>query len=312
MKQQKSFYKIIDELCIEKGIEQKYLSYGWIRQLKKNYKIHYLIKYQFDLNSNISFNIASDKFATYEVLKSNNLPIIEHKMIFNPETRSEYYTKKFINDVKQLLKNNDNKIVIKSNNSCQGKDVFLCSTEEEVEYIIKKLFLQKNDTLSACPYLNIEFEYRAIYLSGEVLYIYKKKKPYVIGDGIKTVQELVNIKKEKYPSLSLIKNIDLNYIPKVKEEVIISWKHNLSNGAIPIILKKDDEFQEKVKQIAIEVGKNLNIEFASIDIAVTDKKELFVMEVNSNVCMNKFSEIVPNGYEIAKKIYSKALDRMFE
>lgn len=93
MEQTKAFFKIIDELCEEKGIEQKYLSYGWIRMLKKDNKFHYIMRYQFDLNSSISFNIASDKFATYEVLKSNNIPTIEHKMIFNPQTRSNYYEK---------------------------------------------------------------------------------------------------------------------------------------------------------------------------------------------------------------------------
>lgn len=143
MEQPKVFFRIIDEICKEKDIEQKYLSYGWIRELKKDNKTHYIMRYQFDLNSSISFNIASDKFATYEVLKSNNIPTIEHKMIFNPETRSQYYAQDFINEAKKLLKNNDNKIVIKANNSCQGKDVYYCSTENDIELIINKLFEEK-------------------------------------------------------------------------------------------------------------------------------------------------------------------------
>ena len=56
----------------------------------------YIIGYQFDLNSAIAYNIAGDKFATYEVLKSNNIPTIEHRMIFNPQTRSKYYKNKFL------------------------------------------------------------------------------------------------------------------------------------------------------------------------------------------------------------------------
>ena len=45
---------------------------------------------------------------------------------------------------------------------------------------------------------------------------------------------------------------------------------------------------------------------------MTEKKEVLVMEINGSVCMNKFVEIIPNGYEIAKSIYSKAVDKMFE
>ena len=36
------------------------------------------------------------------------------------------------------------------------------------------------------------------------------------------------------------------------------------------------------------------------------------MEVNGSVCMNKFTELVPGGYEIAKGIFSKAIDQMFK
>lgn len=36
MEQSKTFFKIIDELCKEKNIEQKLLSYGWIRELFKS------------------------------------------------------------------------------------------------------------------------------------------------------------------------------------------------------------------------------------------------------------------------------------
>lgn len=311
MEQTKAFFKIIDELCQEKEITQKYLSYGWIRELKKDGKSHYVMRYQFDLNSAISFNIASDKFATHEVLKSNKVPTIEHYMIFNPETRSHYYEKKFINQAKELLKKSDNKIVIKANNSCQGKDVYYCSTEEEIEKIVNQLFLEKNDTLSACPFLNIEFEYRVVYLCEEILFIYKKRKPFVVGDGKSSLQELINLKKVLYPNVTLIKNLDLNYIPKFGEEITVSWKHNLSGGAMPILLE-NDEYEEKVKKVATLAGKALNIKFATIDVAVTDKKEVLVMEVNSSVCMNKFAEIVPGGYDIAKNIYSKAIDKMFE
>ena len=35
------------------------------------------MRYQFDLNSEISYNIAGDKFATYEVLKSRGISLEE-------------------------------------------------------------------------------------------------------------------------------------------------------------------------------------------------------------------------------------------
>ena len=181
----KPFYKILNEICKEKQIEQKEISYGWIRELRKGEEAHYIMRYQFDLNSEIAYNIAGDKFATYEVLKSNNIPTIEHRMIFSPETRSGYYENKFIEEAKDLLLKNNNKVVIKANNSCQGKDVFVCTNQDEIESTVTRLFEEKNDTLSACPYLDIDFEYRRMNLDfAEVLHIHRiifweKKRKYI-------------------------------------------------------------------------------------------------------------------------------------
>lgn len=306
----KAFYKIMDEICEERNIEQKVISYGWITELKKDDISKYIIGYQFELNSAISYNIAGDKFATYEVLKSNNVPTIEHRMIFNPQTRSRYYKNKFLSEAKELLKQNENKLVVKANDSCKGKDVYYCSTENEIEKVVQKLFDEKNDTLSACPYLEIDYEYRVIYLCGEILYIYKKKKPYIIGDGKSTVKELIDKKFTQEP-VDLCRELDMNYIPKENEEVTISWKHNLSSGAEPILVDESDEYLPKIKEIALNAGNAMNIKFASVDIALTNNEEILVMEVNGSVCMNKFAEIIPNGYEIAKNIYAKAIDKMF-
>ena len=308
----KPFFKIMDELCKEKNIIQKEISYGWITCLKKEEKEKYIIGYQFDLNSAIAYNIAGDKFATYEVLKSNNIPTIEHRMIFNPQTRSKYYKNKFLKEAKELLKQNNNKLVIKANDSCKGKDVHFCTTEDEVENTVQKLFEGKNDTLSACPYLEINYEYRAIYLDGEILYIYKKKKPYVIGDGLKTIRELISEKFGEENKIDICRELDLYSIPERNEEITVSWKHNLSSGAEPIVIDETDKFIEQVKIIAKNAGDALNIKFASVDVALTEKEEILVMEINGSVCMNKFSEIIPNGFEIAKGIYSKAIDKMFE
>lgn len=313
MESNKPFFKIIDEICEEENIKQNKLSYNWIRELKKDNKTHYIMSYQLDLNTANAYNIAHDKFATYDLLKSNNVPTIEHRMIFNPKTRSKFYTEKFIKDAEELLLENNNKVVIKANESCEGRDVYFCSSKQEIENVVNKLFNENKDTLSACPYIDIDYEYRVIYLDNEILYVYKKKKASVIGDGKRTLQELIDEKnRERNINIEIIRDLDLNYIPSIGEEVFISWKHNLYNGAVPIVVDDNDEFLNEVKRVALLSGKAMNITFASIDIALTSNKEVLVMEVNGSVCMNKFSEIIPNGYNIAKEIYKKAVIKMFE
>ena len=193
-----------------------------------------------------------------------------------------------------------------------GKDVYFCNSKEEIEITIKKVFEENKDTLSICPYLDIEYEYRTIYLDGKIEFAYKKSKPFVIGDGKASVKDLIENIEDKNINFSFCRDLDMNYVPAKDEKIIISWKHNLNSGAIPILIDENDKYIDKVKAIAKKAGDTMNAKFASIDISQTKEGKLFVMEVNASVCMNKFSEIVPNGYKIAKEIYGKAIDKMFE
>lgn len=312
MEEQKPIFNIIDEICKEKNIEQKMLSFDWIRELKKDNKIHHIIRYQFDLNSANAYHIANDKYATYTVLKENNIPMIEHVMLFSPNTRSAYYDENYIQKVKQMLIETDNKLIIKANDSCQGRDVYCVNNEKSAKKVIEKMFKENKDSISLCPYVDIDFEYRVVVLDGEVLYLYKKRKPFVVGNGKNTIRELIDEKYSKDIEFTFVKTLNFDYIPFENEEIIISWKHNLSGGAEPVVVDENEENIDKIKNIAINAAKAIGIKFATVDIACTTQKELTVVEINGSVCMNKFAELIPDGYNIAKNIYSKAIDKMFE
>lgn len=298
--------KIIDEVCREKSIEKITLSYDWVIILKKGNVEKKIVNYKFHLNSKRSSEIARDKYSTYAVLKYYGIPVIEHHILFNEERVPGC---EGINQNFAILKN-DEKVVIKANSSSEGKDVFLCYKEEEKLVIVKRLFKEENDAVCVSPFMDIAYEYRAIFLDGEVIYLYKKKKPYVEGDGKLTVKELVE-KDLKYLT-ELIEEKYANYVPEKGEKVMVGWKHNLSGGAVPIVIDEQDEYYAVVKSLAEKVGKVMELTYASVDIVVTQDKKMYVMEVNSTVCVTKFCELVPNGFEIGKKIYEKVIDKLFE
>lgn len=297
---------MIEEICQEKGIEMVDISYDWITILKRGNVEKKLINHNFYLNSRISVELAKDKYSTYEVLKFHGVPIIEHKPLFNPEMMQGVER---INRDFEILKNAE-KQVIKASDSSQGKDVFVSQKEKEKLQIVEELFKRQVEAVVVCPYVEIEFEYRAIVLEGEVIFLYKKQKPFVVGNGEWNVRTLIeqNLKYLEEP----ITDLDFEYIPKKNEKVIVGWKHNLSNGAIPLLVNQEDGYAEEVKKMALETQKAMELKFASVDICVTKDEEVCVMEVNSNVCISKFCELVPNGYEIGKIIYGKVIDKMFE
>ncbi len=308
---EKLLYKYIEEICQEKGIELEVLSYGWIRKLTKNGKSGFIIGNKFGLNDEVSFLIARDKYATFEILKNNNIPIIEHKMIFSPTKRSQYYDESFIKEAERLAERHDGKIIIKANDSCEGKEVIYCQNIKEVRDTIKEMFDNDKETLSAQPFVNIDYEYRCVYLDGNIEYVYKKRKPYVTGDGQSTILKLID-KKYKDVPVTLNRELNLLDVPKQGEEVTISWKHNLYSGAEPIIIDETDPYYDQVIDIALRAAKAINVRFATVDVAQTHNREVRIMEINSSVSMVKFSTFVPNGDKIAKEIYGKAIDKLLE
>ena len=311
--EERIFHVLMKELCAEGGVKVNTLSYGWILQLSKDGKVRHITGNRFDINPEATGNIACDKYATYEVLKSQNIPIIEHKMIFNPAIRSLYISEEGNwNEIIQYFVKNNSKVVVKPNNGCEGQGVYLCKNLGQVEIAITKLF-KSNGSISICPYYNIKTEYRTFYLDGQCLLIYGKIKPFVIGDGIHNVGELIenlNLPKNGVTSEN-INNIDLSYVPKSKEKFEISWKHNLSGGAKPEILK-DKALKNNIENLVKRAGEAMNIKFATIDVILTEDNKLFILEVNSGVCMTKFIDEIQDGYEIAKEVYRKALRKLFE
>lgn len=312
MLEERIFHQLMRELCSEMNINMEKLSYDWILQLTKDGKVRHIAGNRFDLNPEATGNIACDKYATYEVLKSQNVPVIEHVMIFNPASRSKYISDEGISltIVSEFLKHNS--LVVKPNHGCEGQGVALCRTLKEAEGAVQKLF-KSNGSISICPYYDIKTEYRTFYLNGEVHLIYGKTKPFVVGDGKATLGEL--IENLNLPNKSVVddnlRNIDNSYVPKENEKVEISWKHNLSGGATPNVLEKS-ELYERVMELAIKAGKAMNINFATIDVIQTADDELYVLEVNSGVCATIFIEYVDGGYEIIKDIYRKSLESMFK
>lgn len=310
--EERIFHVLMHEVCSEIGVKVEKLSYGWILQLSKDGKVRHITGTRFDLNPEATGDIACDKYATYEVLNSQNVPIIKHVMIFNPATRSSLVGNDgiWLTVATEFLKHGS--LVVKPNYGCEGQGVTLCHSMKETESAIQKLFKTHN-SISICPYYDIRTEYRTFYLDGKVYLIYGKTKPFVLGDGSSTIGKLVE--KLNLPDKSVVqenlKYIDLNYVPIAGEKVNISWKHNLSGGAKPTILQKGDLY-DKIERLAIRAGKAMNINFATIDIIETTDDNLYVLEINSGIGATIFIDSIEGGAEIIKNIYRHAVNKMFQ
>lgn len=289
-----NFKEIIKEICTEDNIKYKFLSKDWVIMLEKDGKTRFISGYKFDLNSHGIGLIADDKYALYEVLKSKNIPVIEHKIVYNKMNNLDYAigcnTYEY---VKEYFEKNNNNIVIKPNDGTCGKNVFNVTDVNEIDIVLDKIFL-KNYSISMCPFYKIKHEYRAIMLDGENKLLYTKYLPIVTGDGNKTIRQLLldfnydyfidKLEDSKYDKV-LPKNKTFEY----------NWKFNLSQGSIAKKLN-DKVLQDRLIKIAKQVCKEINLKFGSIDIIETTNNELLVLEVNSGVMLENYIRLNPNEY----------------
>ena len=299
------FRKLIKEICEEEGINYNLISKDWVMVLSKNNKIRCISGYRFSFNDHALGSIIDDKYAFYDLCKLKNLPIIEHKILFNPYSKLGKNCNELVNKYFNLY---DKNVVIKPNMGTEGDNVYHITDENNLKDFVNKLF-ENNFSISICPFYNIKNEYRVVVLNNNVELIFEKSKPVVIGDGVKSIKELlIELNPYYFNNILFDKKYDL--ILKSGEVYEYDWRFNLSKGATAKLVL-DKELYEKLSKFAIQVCNSINAKFVSVDI-INSNNNFYLMEVNSGVCINKVCNFIDKDLKIAKNIYKKAIISMFE
>ncbi len=306
--------RIIKEIAEYLDIKYQILSEGWIISLTQNDKHRYVVGFKFDLNSQATGQLCDDKYALYSIFKANNMPITEHKILYNEKTMKLYLSDESTKQQAYKYFNEHHQdVVLKANIGTCGGQVYHITTMEYLDKIMDNLFIN-NNTISICPFYHIKHEYRIIYLDGKCELIYGKIKPVVIGDGKSTLITLLQQFNKNYfyqSNIPICPNYEWEYIPKIDEVVEYNWQFNLSRGANAFI-DIEDKLKTRLINLALGAANLINLKFGSIDIIECDNDELLVLEINSGVMMENVCHLIPNGETIAYNIYRNAIKKMFE
>jgi glutathione synthase/RimK-type ligase-like ATP-grasp enzyme len=209
----------------------------------------------------------------------------------------------------------DYSVVIKPNHGTGGADVNHVQNAIELEEAVHELF-KSHRAICLSPFLDIEQEYRVIVLDESCELIYSKQRPQVVGDGHSSVIELIEklemtgayTQKVAAGAVESLQG-NLKLVPEEGQRVLLGWKHNLGEGALPQVIEAG-ELHNELCGLAKSAQSATNIRFASIDIVQTGGEHL-VLEINSGVMMESFAQNLADGREIAKGIYNRAVARMF-
>ena len=238
----------------------------------------------------IAADISCDKLLTKELLDLQNLPVARGAKVYN---------------VISLLKEADRigyPLVLKPQYGNKGRGVILdIKNEKELITAYQKLINEFNDII--LEEYHKGDDYRVCVVNNKVVGVSLRVPPYIIGDGNKTVEELIDqlnsheyrgeghekpltkVKKDAMlNSFILEQGYTLNSILEKDKKLLLRKNANLSTGGIAI--DYTDKICEENKDICIRAAKTIGIDVCGIDICTDDISKSIInngiiMEVNT-------------------------------
>lgn len=311
------YIQLIKEIAPKLGIKVDFFSNNWAIRLRKDRITKFIVGYALPLNDSTCYKIVRNKNVCSEILTSNNIPNVPHQLILNPAVleKRKSPTGNF-KIIEQFILQNGFPLLIKKNNSSKGEGVYLINSEPELETVLSKVYTT-DISLCLSPFRANIREFRNVVLDGRCLLSYEKKIPFILGDGRRTILELLSeFLKTNAATNSKIGNLfneslmtRLNDVPNKEEKIFLQWKHNRFIGTRYELIENDE-----LKQLSIDATNAINGRFVSVDIIQSEKFGSEVLEINASVGIH-FPIYYSNSekvYEKELEIYSLAFKKMFD
>ena len=301
------YQQIIRDICSNNGIVYKEFDNTCI-SLTYNGNTQYIWSRRFPQNPASTGRLIDSKCLCSSILHSARIPVVHHVKLYRPDTEGFKRQSKTNQKICEEILENAGGVVIKPNDSYEGKDVHLCFSPKDIEQAILSVF-RKKEILAASPFIHASTEYRVFYLCGECLLAYKKIRPFVVGNGISSVADL--ILNSGFTNIDLKHSLNLASVPDDGEKVEIGWKFNLSRGSLPELITNNN-LLNSLYSLATQAAKAVSAQFVTVDLLEEEQTgRLIILELNAGVAMDQFILKHPNGRAVAYNIYERAIRNLF-
>ncbi|MDO8493561.1 MAG: ATP-grasp domain-containing protein [bacterium] len=317
------FKTLADRVGCEINLEPSYELAGQI--LFPDSRKFYFKSTSLDINSHGASEVAKDKGYTRFFMEGMGYKIPHGSAFF-----SDYWcgVNEASNNSEAALKFAGTlgyPVIVKPNSGSKGRDVFKAYNKEELREILKIVF-ENNNVVLIEEYI-AGADYRLVVLNNEVMMAYQRLPLAVVGDGIDNIATLFDKKKTKLQNMgrkipieisderigSRLNNfhkIDINYIPKVGEEVVLLDNANLSSGGEAVDVTQS--IHESYKNIAVKLTKDMGLHLAGVDFITTDditktlQNPVFI-EINSSPGLAHYQTLSPESASRVEDLYYKIL-----
>jgi D-alanine-D-alanine ligase-like ATP-grasp enzyme len=307
--------RILREAAQEAGVEVQSIGEGWILRFTRSGVTRFLHGYTLDLNTAATHAIACDKGATSDVLGAFGVACVEHRVFLHPKMAAYVVHRGNWEAMLAYARQCGFDVVVKDNQGTGGRGVYRARNEVQLEHAVYRLFAQ-TQAVAISPFYEAPVERRFIMLGGRCEAAYTKQRPSVVGDGKRTVLELLADRLVREgaggPAARLIANLDeessagLGEVLPTGAARLLNWRHNLGQGAAVTLVEPSGPGLELAQRAAAA----LNLACGSVDVIETPEGPR-VLEVNAGLMMEFLAREVEGGEAIARRVYRRAFEMMF-
>lgn len=257
------------------------------------------------INNFASARVVDNKYATNKLLEEAGIPVSKSVRV----SRDKFYSGDWsLEDLEYPL------VVKPLRDSLKGKGVLTnLGSRRIVEKSLKRAFQTRKNMLIEEYQKGLE-DFRVLVVDGKVVAALHRVRPYVVGDGKRTIKRLIEEKNtvrkaSKKIKLGLIvpdielkntlrsQGLRLSSVPRAGKKVTLKNVCNLGNGGE--VHDVTDEISEENKKLAVKVAKVLDLRLAGLDFLCEDiSKSLkktggVIIEVNEHpdIAMHHFPQV---------------------
>lgn len=298
----------------ERGLSFASYSQGWILELSNTSKKRLVYGYDFGLNRSAIFQMMNDKAGFCDACIREGLPAVPHKVFLHPRLQGYVPGDGNWPAIREAFESWGNDVVVKNNAGTGGKEVTRVQSIRALEQATFSLF-QVSRSICLSPFLPLQREVRVVTVNGQSLLAYEKERTTLLGDGRSPLSSLIaeaglDVAHAATEPVDFLTGSSVNLfdVPNAGQAILLDWRHNLGQGAVPVLIDLKDD--HPALRLAEKIQSVLDLKMASIDLVETSSG-WYVLEANSGVMLEHLSQVLDSDGLYAKTIYGAALDALF-
>lgn len=317
-------FPLLKEICQEQGIifdeEPSRGMFGVM--IFENGRKFFVKDVNLNLNYASSIRITKNKAITSFFLEKFGYSVPDYTLVYSEDKCKKYNLNDTFSKGIAYARKIGYPIILKLNDSSQGRGIYKIYNEKQLKDVSNIIFENYN-TFQIQKYYDYN-DYRVVVLGNEIISAYQRIPLYVIGDGISTIEQLIEMKQKQfikngrdtvikidsdlYENLSKL-GFDIKTKLKRGQRCVLRSVSNLSVGGECIELT--DQIHEEYSNLCIKIARDFNLNLCGIDIMCGDLTKnidkYIVLEINSSPGLDNYAFSGIDQEIYVKDLYRKVI-----